>query len=401
MLTLNEVNEKYFDVLKEIGNIGAGNATTAIANMLGLRIDMSVPEVAFLPVEELGSAIGAEDEIIVGIMLGVEGDIDGSMMFLMDMQSAHHIVNKLMMRPDDYCEPFDEMDLSAIKEIGNIIAGSYLSALSGLTNLTIVPSVPFVAVDMAAAILSVPAVQFGIFGDNALMINTEFSDDLGIRGHFILMPEEDSYDISFELNLTRKQTKEVKELIKDRNHYRWIPSDMVFDYLPPKSRKSDPVRFYKLSFRIVRFPISEETNETIITNLPTDKYPAEEIKKLYASRWGIETSFRDLKYTMGMLDFHSKKVECIQQEIYAHLIMYNFAEMITSHVVIKKKQRKYTYKANFSVAAHMCRKYYRGTTSPPDLETIISRNLVPIRPDRHRVRYQSARIFRGFLYRVA
>ncbi|MBQ7147115.1 MAG: chemotaxis protein CheC [Pseudobutyrivibrio sp.] len=193
MLTLNEVNEKYFDVLKEIGNIGAGNATTAIANMLGLRIDMSVPEVAFLPVEELGGAIGAEDEIIVGIMLGVEEDIDGSMMFLMDMASAHHIVNKLMMRPDDYSEPFDEMDLSAIKEVGNIIAGSYLSALSGLTNLTIAPSVPFVAVDMAAAILSVPAVQFGIFGDNALMINTEFSDDLGIKGHFILMPEEDSY----------------------------------------------------------------------------------------------------------------------------------------------------------------------------------------------------------------
>ena len=193
MLTLDEVNAKYFDVLKEIGNIGAGNATTAIANMLGLRIDMSVPEVAFLPVEELGSAIGAEDEIIVGILLGVEEDIDGSMMFLMDMASAHHIVNKLMMRDDSYSEPFDEMDLSAIKEVGNIIAGSYLSALSGLTNLTIVPSVPFVAVDMAAAILSVPAVQFGIFGDNALMINTEFSDDLGISGHFILMPEEDSY----------------------------------------------------------------------------------------------------------------------------------------------------------------------------------------------------------------
>ena len=193
MLTLDEVNSKYFDVLKEIGNIGAGNATTAIANMLGLRIDMSVPEVAFLPVENLGSAIGAEDEIIVGILLGVEEDIDGSMMFLMDMASAHHIVNKLMMRDDGYSEPFDEMDLSAIKEVGNIIAGSYLSALSGLTNLTIVPSVPFVAVDMAAAILSVPAVQFGIFGDNALMINTQFSDELGIKGHFILMPEEDSY----------------------------------------------------------------------------------------------------------------------------------------------------------------------------------------------------------------
>lgn len=193
MLTLDEVNAKYLDVLKEIGNIGAGNATTAIANMLSLRIDMSVPEVAFLPVENLGTAIGAEDDIIVGIMLGVEADIDGSMMFLLDMQSAHHLVNRLMMRPDDYAEPFDEMDLSAIKEIGNIIAGSYLSALSSLTNLTIAPTVPFVAVDMAAAILSVPAVQFGTFGDNALMIQTKFSDDLGIQGFFILMPEEDSY----------------------------------------------------------------------------------------------------------------------------------------------------------------------------------------------------------------
>lgn len=194
MISLQEVNEKYIDVLKEIGNIGAGNATTAIANMLGLRIDMSVPQVQFLPVEEIGSSIGAEDDVIVGIMLGVETDIQGSMMFLLDMNSAHHLVNRLMMRPDDYMEEFDEMDLSAIKEIGNIIAGSYLSALSGLTNLVITPTVPFVAVDMAAAILSVPAVQFGMFGDNALMIKTEFSDELRINGYFILMPEEDSYE---------------------------------------------------------------------------------------------------------------------------------------------------------------------------------------------------------------
>lgn len=193
MLTLEQVNEMYMDVLREIGNIGAGNATTAIANMLNLRIDMSVPKVEFMPVEKLGTAIGSEDDIIVGIMLGVEADIDGSMMFLMDLPSAHHVVNRLMMRPDDYAEAFDEMDLSAIREIGNIIAGSYLSALSGLTGLTILPTVPFVAVDMAAAILSVPAIQFGTFGDNALLIETSFSDDVGINGYFILMPEEDSY----------------------------------------------------------------------------------------------------------------------------------------------------------------------------------------------------------------
>jgi chemotaxis protein CheC len=194
MLSLEQVNEMYMDVLKEIGNIGAGNATTAISNMLGLRIDMQVPEVQFMPVEKIGSSLGAEDEVIVGIMLGVETDINGSMMFLMDMASAHHIVNRLMMRPDDYMEPFDEMDLSAIKEVGNIIAGSYLSALSGLTNLTVTPTVPFVAVDMAAAILSVPAVQFGMMGDNALLIKTEFGDELGLNGYFILMPEEESYD---------------------------------------------------------------------------------------------------------------------------------------------------------------------------------------------------------------
>ena len=182
MISLQEVNEKYRDVLAEIGNIGAGNATTAVADMLGLRIDMSVPQVQFLPVEEIGTSIGAEDEVIVG------------MMFLMDMESAHHIVNRLMMRPDDYMEDFDEMDLSAVKEVGNIIAGSYLSALSGLTGLTITPTVPFVAVDMAAAILSVPAIQFGMFGDNALMIKTEFSDELQINGYFILMPEEESYE---------------------------------------------------------------------------------------------------------------------------------------------------------------------------------------------------------------
>ena len=159
--------------------------------------------------------------------------------------------------------------------------------------------------------------------------------------------------------------------------------------------------FYELKFRIVRFPISEGVYETIVTNLDRTNYSSDELKKLYAARWGIETSFRDLKYTIGLLNFHSKKAMCIHQEIYAHLIMYNFAEMITSHVVIDQKQRKYTYKANFSVAAHMCRLFYCGRATSPDLETIIARNLVPIRPDRHRERKLSGKIFHGFLYRVA
>ena len=154
----------------------------------------------------------------------------------------------------------------------------------------------------------------------------------------LTLPDENEFDVDFTLKLTRKQTKETKELFKDRNHYRFVPGNATFDYLPVKNRKSDPTKFYELKFRIVRFPISEDTFETIITNLDVDAYPMLKIKELYASRWGIETSFRDLKYTIGMLNFHSKKVMCIQQEIYAHMIMYNFVQMITSHVVITKNK---------------------------------------------------------------
>ncbi|MEY8235553.1 chemotaxis protein CheC [Lachnospiraceae bacterium 66-29] len=192
--SLDQVNDMYFDVLKEIGNIGAGNATTAISNMLNLKVNMDVPKVEFMKVQELPTAISAEEETVVGIYLEVESDIGGSMMFLLKMGSAQYLVNHLMGRPDDYAEEFNEMDISAIKEIGNIISGSYLSALSTMTNMVITSSVPYLAIDMAGAILSVPAIQFGQYGDNALLIQTEFGDDVKIQGFFILMPDVESYD---------------------------------------------------------------------------------------------------------------------------------------------------------------------------------------------------------------
>lgn len=160
--------------------------------------------------------------------------------------------------------------------------------------------------------------------------------------------------------------------------------------------------FYELNFRVVRFQISDDTYETILTNLDRAKYPPDKIKKLYALRWGIETSFRDLKYTVGMLDFHSKKTACIKQEIYSHLIMYNFAEIVTSQVSIRKKKGKYTYRANFSVAVHICRLYYRNKVTLSQLESIIAKNLIPIRLGRNRNRNLSKkRAYHGFLYRVA
>ncbi len=192
--SLEEMNEMYMDVLKEIGNIGAGNAMTAISSMLSMKVDMKVPKVEWLEVSKLGGAICPEDETVVGIFLELSGDISGSMMFMMRMPPAQYLVSKLMMREEvDYNREFDEMDLSALKEVGNIIAGSYLSALSKMTNLVIAPSIPYIAIDMAASILSIPAIEFGQFGERALLIETEFMHELQMDGHFILMPEQDSY----------------------------------------------------------------------------------------------------------------------------------------------------------------------------------------------------------------
>lgn len=192
---LNNMDGVYFDVLREIGNIGAGNATTALAQLLNTKVDMAVPKVALLEFPEVGSAMGGEEQIMAGIYLIVEGDISGSIMFLLEENSARNLVAKLMCsEPSPAGTEFTEMEISALKEIGNIITGSYLSSLSALTNLKIIPSVPDISIDMAGAILSVPAIEFGALGDRMLFIQTEFTDDVKLEGYFILVPDLESYD---------------------------------------------------------------------------------------------------------------------------------------------------------------------------------------------------------------
>ena len=190
-------------------------------------------------------------------------------------------------------------------------------------------------------------------------------------------------------------------LFQDKNRYRFLPSKASFDYLPKKNRKHDPVVFYHLPFRIVRFKITDDTYEAVVTNLPSADFPPEELKRLYNMRWGIETSFRELKYTVGLLHFHAKKVEYIYQEVFSRLIMYNFTELITSPVVISKADTKYTYKVNFSVAVHVCRQFFLGNVSPPIVEALIQRCVSPIRPGRSRPRNITVKHAVSFLYRVA
>lgn len=191
-ITLEKMSDEYFDVLKELGNIGAGNATTALAQMMQCKVDMAVPQVRLLEFKEMGEMMGGEEVIMAGIYLGIEGDVTGSIMFLLEKQAARHLVNKLMGMQIEG-EEFSEMEFSALKEVGNIITGAYLNSLSGLTNLVIYPSVPDLTVDMAGAILSVPAIQFGELGDKMLLIQTQFFDDMVLDGYFILVPNLDSY----------------------------------------------------------------------------------------------------------------------------------------------------------------------------------------------------------------
>jgi chemotaxis protein CheC len=191
-LTLEEMSTTYYDVLKEIGNIGAGNATTALASLLQSKVDMKVPNVMMLEFKEVGKLLGGEEQELVAAYLGVEGDITGSILFLITKETAMMVAKKLL---GDYCgDDLGEMERSAVKEVSNIITGAYLNALATLTNLVIYPSVPDLAVDMAGAILSVPATEFGIVGDKILLIRSQLTNEIEMDGFFIMIPDVNSYE---------------------------------------------------------------------------------------------------------------------------------------------------------------------------------------------------------------
>ena len=221
-------------------------------------------------------------------------------------------------------------------------------------------------------------------------------DTAGMIRPFRFKPDCD-LDVWKTITLTRKQTNTFKKMkADDPARYRCLPNSSPFDYIDLHDNQ-----YYDLNIRFVRFRISEDTYETVITNLPTDEFSPAEIKHLYNLRWGIETSFRELKYTIGLKQPVSKKAEYIFQEIFARCLMYNFCELATSHVAIHYQSEKYVYQTNFSAAVHICRLFLRGIVAPPDAETNISRNLVPVRPNRKAPRNLNRPRFNGFLYKVA
>ena len=226
------------------------------------------------------------------------------------------------------------------------------------------------------------------------LIRVKDKDSNGILGT-IQLPQTNTFDIDIHKLLTRKQTNEVKA---HTEKYHFLPKNSSFDFLDLHTNL-----YYDMDFRVVRLKISENSYECIITNLDRNTFPLEKIKTLYHMRWGIETSFRDLKHTIGLSHFHSKKVEFIKQEIYARLVLYNFCEAITSHVVVQNKHRKHTYQLHFSVAVDICRQFLldRSMLSPPDVEALPLKYVQPVRHGRHDPRKVKTRSFVNFTYRVA
>lgn len=193
---IEELNVHYLDILQEIGNIGAGNATTALAKMINKRVDMGVPKVKILEFKNIGAILGGEENLVVGILFTVVGDINGMMMYVLEQKSAHTLVNILMGRDIKEISAFSEMDFSALQELGNILTSSYLSSLSTLTQLKIKPLSPQMAFDMAGAILSVPAIEFGKVDDKVLFIESNIEDgNESIGGYFILVADIASFKI--------------------------------------------------------------------------------------------------------------------------------------------------------------------------------------------------------------
>jgi chemotaxis protein CheC len=188
----------HMDVLKEVGNIGAGHAATALSKLLDKPVDMLVPTVRMVPFEDISSSVGGSEQVVIAIFLRVEGETPGNIFFILSQESAKKILRNLVGIEVENEYFYSEMEISALNEIGNILAGSYLTSLADFTNLYMTPTVPSLAIDMAGAILSYGLLQFGEMGDQALFIDTKFLDGIDeIEGHFFLIPDPESFQIIF------------------------------------------------------------------------------------------------------------------------------------------------------------------------------------------------------------
>lgn len=190
----DDLNDLQIDVLKEIGNIGAGNAASALSTMLDKPVNIAVPKVRILDYNEVVKSLGGPEELLVGILLSLSGDVTGMMMFLLHRDFAHMVLSTLTGEEMKFNNEVDEFSASTIREVGNIMAASYVNAMSVLTGLDINISVPDFCADMVGSMLSAPAIYYANISDKIIFIEDEFNsiDKEKASSHILLIPEVDS-----------------------------------------------------------------------------------------------------------------------------------------------------------------------------------------------------------------
>src|SRR6056297_339496 len=193
---LMDLDQSKRDILKEVANIGAGNAATAFSGMIGQEINMTVPQVELIDIQELPAITGDEEEYIACIMINFSGEISGKILLVVDMENVEKML-KLIFATDEL--PGKEMQHSALNELGNILSGAYLKAINDFTDLDLDQSVPAMAYDMAGAVLSSSVIDYSQTEDFILLLETEFiTGEEKLELFYFFIPEKDSLDYLFE-----------------------------------------------------------------------------------------------------------------------------------------------------------------------------------------------------------
>lgn len=191
-----ELNEEHIDILKEIGNIGAGNAATSLSQMLSKRIEMNVPEVSLLDYESIVESIGGEENVVVGVLIGFDGDIDGVILFLLKKEFVHLILNSLLGTELHGFEEISDLELSALSEISNIMVSSYVNSISTLTEMRINVAVPSLNIDMSGALLDAVTAEFTDLASKIVFIKEKyFCQNEMVYSYMLLLPDMPSLKV--------------------------------------------------------------------------------------------------------------------------------------------------------------------------------------------------------------
>ncbi|NNG15997.1 MAG: chemotaxis protein CheC [Gemmatimonadales bacterium] len=201
MADQQEFKSLEIDAIREVANIGAGHAATALSQMIEQTVMISVPEVTVVPLEDVGHLVGPPDDVVVGVLMQMMGDLTGRTLLVFPEPAARHLCDVLLRRPAGTTQAFEEMEQSGLKEVGNILSSAYFNALSDFMGMMLLPSVPSLVIDYSAAVLTSTTLNFGQERDFVFCVETDLKmrdTEERVTGHFMLLPDVPSLRAIFD-----------------------------------------------------------------------------------------------------------------------------------------------------------------------------------------------------------